>query len=537
MLRHVYLITALVAVVSPFTCLGQGWTFYTPSGRITANQPVSQNRYKITGTVVNSATGEPIVRALVRVNGPTSQQVFTDGNGRFEMSDVPEGQIVVTAQRPGFINNERSNQQRPRMVTVGPSTPSIEVRLVPEGAIKGKITDRDGEPVEGIGIQVMLQQVNNGRKDWLPHGGAQTDENGEYLVEGLPPGQYLVRTSTRPLFPMRVAAETSPVNEVYPAQYFPNAPGQENAQPVTVQPGQVAESDFRLSPVPSYSISGTVSGPLQNTEVACEDTEGNLFSFGRANRRTGQFRLTHVPSGSCTLIVRSQGPNGQAYLAEQPVTVNSSNITNVQLILQPLPDIPVHFSNSSGGIPVQLQLVSRQKHWRGSGQFSPTMQSGSPDGQTPVFKSVPPGSYKVVSYGFGNQCVGSLSSGGTDLLREDLTVMGGSAQTAPIEVSLRSDCATLTGTMNANSPGLDIAVLVMPGSAGMEPKLIHTLGGNFSFAGLTPGEYTVYAFSDVSDLEYANPESLREFSGQKVTLGPSEKATVQLNLIARGDSK
>jgi protocatechuate 3,4-dioxygenase beta subunit len=199
MLHHVYLPTALIAVISPFTCFGQGWTFYTPAGRITSNQPTGQNRYKITGTVVDSATGEPIIRAVVRTSGLTSQQVFTDGSGRFEMNDVPEGQIVVTAQRPGFMNSEISNHQ-PRMITVGPATPSIEVKLVPEGVIQGKVTDRDGEPVENIGVQVMLQQINNGRKDWLSHGGAQTDENGEYQVEGLPPGRYLIHTSTRPLF-------------------------------------------------------------------------------------------------------------------------------------------------------------------------------------------------------------------------------------------------------------------------------------------------------------------------------------------------
>ena len=276
MLRHTFLFAALFVTVLSWKVMGQqGWVFTTPAGR-TSNQPASQNRYKITGKVVNSITGEPIGRAVVRINGSTNQQMFTDGSGRFEASDIPEGQIAITAQRPGFVDSQMNSGrfQRSQMITVGPSTPSIEVKLMPEGFIKGKVTNNEGEPVEGMGLQVMFQQINNGRKDWLPRGGAQTDENGEYEIEDLPPGQYLIHTSTRAVFFVNAPSQGSPYTDVYPAQFFPNAPDRSSAQPVTVGAGQAAEADFRLSPVPSYSITGTVSGP-QNVTVMCEDEEGN----------------------------------------------------------------------------------------------------------------------------------------------------------------------------------------------------------------------------------------------------------------------
>ncbi|MBV8708791.1 MAG: carboxypeptidase regulatory-like domain-containing protein, partial [Acidobacteriaceae bacterium] len=391
-----------------------------------------------------------------------------------------------------------------------------------------------GEPVESMGLQVMLQEINNGRIDWIPRGGAQTDENGEYEIEDLPPGQYLIRTSTRAVFFVNAPSQGSPYTDVYPAQFFPNAPDRSSAQPVTVGPGQTAEADFRLSPVPSYSITGTVSGP-QNVTVMCEDEEGNSLSFGRVNHRTNQFRLIHIPPGTCTVTAHFQGPNGEAYYAEQPVTVNSSNITGVQLALQPLPDIPVHFSNSPGGMPVQLQLISRQKRRR-QGQLHPMTEGSPPDHQTLVFKGVLPGSYQVQANSFSRTCIGSISSGGTDLLREDLTVVNGSAQGAPIEVSLRDDCATLTLAADA-SPGVNVNFLLVPNSVSMQPRVMSVGSGSLSIPGLTPGEYTVYALSDISDLEYANPEAMRKFSGQKVTLGPGETAKMQLNLITNGGSQ
>lgn len=186
MLRHIFLFAALFVIFSSWN--GAGQLVFQNGPR--PNGPANQNRYKITGTVINSITGEPIGRAVVRINGSTNQQMFTDGSGRFEASDVPEGQIAVTAQRPGFVDSQMNSSrfQRSQMITVGPSTPSIEVKLMPEGFIKGKITNNEGEPVESMGLQVMFQQISNGRKDWFPRGGAQTDENGEYEIEGLPPG-------------------------------------------------------------------------------------------------------------------------------------------------------------------------------------------------------------------------------------------------------------------------------------------------------------------------------------------------------------
>ena len=498
-----------------------------------SNQPASQNRYKITGTVVNSATGEPIGRAVVVINGSISQWVFTDGSGRFAMSDVPEGQIVVNAQRPGFLSREMTGHQSP-IVTVGPATPPVQVKLTPEGAIKGKVTNNEGEPLENVGVQVMFQQINVGRKYWLPRGSASTDENGEYQIADLPPGQYILHTSAYVLSPSTAIAENGPVNDACPPQYFPNASEQDNAQPINIQAGQVAEADFRLSPVPSHNVSGIVSGP-ENTSVSCQDANDNSLGSGQIDPRTSRFKLLHVPAGSCTLTFQGQGgqeANFKTYFAEQAITIGSSDLSGIQVSVQPLPDIPVHFGDSASAIPVQLQLLPRQKR-RSHQQLYLITQPG----QTPAFQNVLPGSYKLIAQNFGNTCVNTISQGGTDLLREDLAVVSGSAQAAPIELTLRNDCATLSGTLETNSPGYAGTVLVTSSSPDVEPRFFPVMNGNFSLSGLTPGDYTVYAFTDISGLEYANPEALREYSGQKITLGPGAKTALQLSLITRGDGQ
>ncbi len=484
--------------------------------------------------MVNSVTGEPITRAVVRTNGPSpQQQVFTDGAGHFEINDVPEGQAMITAQRPGFLGIEMSGH-RPQMVTVGPATPTVQIKLIPEGGIKGKVTDNEGQPIEGIQVQVLSSQISNGYKNWFVRGSAQTDENGDYAIEALSPGQHILSTGMMVISPPAAVAENGPVNDVYPPQYFPNAPEQDNAQPVNVQAGQAVEADFRLSPVRSYSVSGIASGP-ENAAVSCKDASGNPLGRGEIDHRTGKFKLFNVPSGSCILTFQAQGGQEtkyKIYFAEQAITIGSSDLIGVQAAMQPLPDIPVHFPDFTGSLPVQLQLISRQKH-SGSQQFSLMNQPG----QTPAFQSVLPGSYRLIAQSIGDACVNTVSQGGTDLLREGLTVTGGSAQAAPLEVTLRHDCATLNGTVKTNVPGYAGTILIMPSTPGAEPRVAPVMDGNFAVPGLAPDDYTVYAFTDVSGLEYANPEALREFSGQKVTLGPGAKTTLQLDPITRGEGQ
>src|SRR5882757_4229744 len=58
---------------------------------------LSDNRYKLSGTVVNSVTGEPIPHALVQVY---SQFELSDSNGHFEFSGLPEMQTNVTVRKP-----------------------------------------------------------------------------------------------------------------------------------------------------------------------------------------------------------------------------------------------------------------------------------------------------------------------------------------------------------------------------------------------------------------------------------------------------
>ena len=107
-----------------------------------------------------------------------------------------------------------------------------------------------------------------------------------------------------------------------------------------------------------------------------------------------------------------------------------------------------------------------------------------------------------------------------------------------MEVALRDDSASLNATVKSSdgSP-VNATVVVVPQPAGkMTPHVSRGGGNEFSVSGLAPGDYLVFAFDRIDDLEYANPDAYAPYASQAahVTLTPNQKAQVSLDLISVG---
>ena len=79
-------------------------------------------------------------------------------------------------------------------------------------------------------------------------------------------------------------------------------------------------------------------------------------------------------------------------------------------------------------------------------------------------------------------------------------------------------------------------VVAVPDSGAADPSIIgfQANGGNAVISGLTPGSYHVYAVPDVNELEYLNPQAMRDIPSESVTLEPNAKASVTVQLAERG---
>ncbi|MBV8072983.1 MAG: carboxypeptidase regulatory-like domain-containing protein, partial [Acidobacteriaceae bacterium] len=466
----------------------------------------------LTGAVIDSITGEPLRRALVTLNGPEQRFALTDGTGRFQIEKVKTGEYFVIATKPGYFFRPEGQRLN---VTAG--VEPVTVKLLPTASISGRVLDPAAQPVEGVTLQVLTGQLVDGRRQWFPNQSGETDNDGNYEISNLNPGEYRLKLNQMrvPAFdlPMRHAGRVP--TEVYPQQFYPNAADESGAQTIHLAPGARVHADFTVAAVPGFRVSGTVSSATGYANIALEDLTGTAIeSVGTQGPR---WRLDAVPAGSWKIKATDQAK--RQYYAEQSIEVRGADLSNVNLVLQPVSEIPVRITGpdpGSGANFIQIVLNSPNS----------THYSNPREGGSSVIETAPPGSYMVSVPGTGsNGCIDTVMSGATDLGRDNLVISSGATH-APIDITLRTDCASLTVNVDSGSNS-QATVLLIANNRLLQPFLGGT-GGTVHFGNLPPGEYVAYALSSIDDLEYANPEVMRAYPGQSITLAPNQQAELKI---------
>jgi len=508
-----------------------------PNG--TAGTSSGPGQYKLSGIVVDALTGAPIRRALVQLMGVESQAVLTDEGGKFRFENLAQGQGVINARKPGYTD---SSGESPTRVTIGGDASPLVLKLDPESAIAVKVTGEDGEGVEGLPVRVLMSQVQQGRRFWSTRGGGQTDEQGDYRAGNLAPGKYYVSVgpSSRPLGHVGNSAQGSDVG--YPRVFYPNAAELEGAVTVDVSPGRRTRLELALSTVPLYRISGAVVGgtPGQGCYPQLMDSSGQEIAVGvRVNTVTGVFRSGEVPAGVYTIVANCIVDAEISSVGRVALHVDS-NITNVSLPVAPLTSIPVDFrtnggADANGDYPTGRVILTRKQGIDRQGTAWSEQEPGG-ENKRMVIKRVEPGTYSVDIHPNNSAWyVESALYGSVDLLTEELTVPEGGT-TEAIEITLRNDGASVGGTVRGRgATPASGTVLLVSSRAPRLVKVARIVNGAFTLRDLAPGSYRALAIDRADDLEYTNPDALRDYltKAQEVTLGPKQESRMDLELVQR----
>ncbi len=131
--------------------------------------------------MVAADTGNPVRRAMVRVfaaTGGGNATTSTDGEGRWELKNLPAGSYTISVSKAGFASasyGQRSPEQmgRPLEVLDGQLVEKIGFSLIRGGVITGRITDEFGEPVAGAQVSAMRYRFVGGSR--RSHAGGQCD--------------------------------------------------------------------------------------------------------------------------------------------------------------------------------------------------------------------------------------------------------------------------------------------------------------------------------------------------------------------------
>jgi hypothetical protein len=205
--------------------------------------------FKVEGTVINAVTGRPIPRALVEWYGqPGLVSVLTRPDGEFSLGGVPQGRMQVSAQKPGYFAGRGGAPQRPTVFVAGPDSGKLSIKLWPEAIIWGRVLGKDGEPLENAMVRVEKPGSSPARM-YLRQNSVVTDEDGNFRIAELPPGEYVVALLSGNVSRRILGIRSVQGVEAYPAiVYYPAGSEESSAEPVDMPPLQL-----QLTPVDSFN--------------------------------------------------------------------------------------------------------------------------------------------------------------------------------------------------------------------------------------------------------------------------------------------
>jgi hypothetical protein len=478
-------------------------------------------RFSIQGTVVNAVTGEPVRNASVALLGSGAQDnnanLSADAGGRFTIHGLPSGEYTVSAAKQAFAPTA------PVHVSILAADKSeIAIRLIPFGRITGTVVDDSGDPILNASVQLFRSAIQGGRRVIQPASHAVTNDLGNYHVASLSAGRYFVS----------VTAPPEPDGTAYSRTFYGGGTDVGSATPLELQPGGAQSADVRMRPVQSYSVRGTIVNLPENLHPYLNIARrGSLLAAneGHATRvdpATGQFEFLGVTPGDW-IVTAGCFDQGTQLFGTAEVVVSESDAEGLTVAMGRSNDLTgsVHVEGAAPGAAPSRQLYLALRPARDGSQ--PAMSATLKEDGTFSMAGVQPGEYMLVARAPEPLYVKSVRIGGREIGGAPFTVT--SSGDGPIEITLATGGGQVSGTVVEGATAVLEGFVLLLGP-GQERTLRLDATGRFYVGGLAPGDYTAYAFTDLSEIEYANPDVMQRFSGSRISVNEGARQQTELTL-------
>ena len=420
---------------------------------------------------------------------------------------------------------------------------------MPAGTVAGTVRDSNGEPIERAQVELGRIVYDDRGRFFLKHEEtASSDDRGNYRFHGLGPGKYYVSASEHRLTGYDVvdrSADKRP-EEREVLTFYPSAPDSLTASAVKLAPGEHVEGiDIRMLKVHAACVSGRVTSAARASRSAVllvgdlkalSDMEGNFSTSTVPRGADGEFQFCGVPSGAYILTAYSD-----AMSARTPLNVGSVDVNDIRLNPAPTAAIQGHVGSEG---PEKADLSEFYIIVDQDGREVATITGlGERDGAFTLTR-LGAGYYDfrttLLPHGF---YLKTIQSGNTDVLADGLT-LSGSDPAQPIEITLSPDGSALSGVVldKDQKPVAGATVLAAPVQRTRYDLFAHTTTdqqGRYEFESLAPGKYSLFAWDDVEENAWNDPEFLRPYEKQaaKAELDPKAKVSMDLKIAALPDGQ
>jgi protocatechuate 3,4-dioxygenase beta subunit len=545
------------------------------------DQPPPTGSSRLSGRLVDAATGTPLRRANVRAFASeirVQRATATDAEGRYEFADLPAGRYTVSASKAGYVDGSYGQTRvrepgKPVQLGDRQAIDRVDIALSRGGVITGRVLDEFGEPIPDVMVApVRLTYTPAGRRAMPSGRAASTNDIGEFRLFGLAPGAYYISATSRTQnFALPMVINGSPTlarddnRSGYAPTYYPSATSIDGAQPLTIGAGEtLPEVTISLMPTRVANVSGFVYDEQGQpsgggvTAMPLDDTTMVAMMGGNGGpiRPDGSFVITGLAPGRYMLRANigprggrggrgGRGFNGPPEMAVATIVVNGEDVSGVRL--QPLRAITLEgmlVVDPAAAGALNLRNVRIAATPTVPGSPLSMIASGPPPTvnedytfELPVYQDT---AITIRANGLPQGwMVRAVRQNGADVT-DGFTLTSQSGGRLEVDLSDRAPSVSGQVTDGQGAPATTYAAIAFPQDSSLWTAMPPGRSGftradeqgRFAFRNLRPGQYYIVAAEHIDTNEYLDPQYLERASREasRVDLLEGDTKTIDLKL-------